>query len=520
MTRRIAASRASSSPSAAIHSRCPTPVVVDELGDRRASRRPRAANPARSPLASSAEPDDRAGVDARRPEQAVAVLARLGERALVRADRRSPARTARGTTRAKTPASRRGPIRARDRVRLLVRVERRVAGRAGASRPSATTRGGARPGGSARPAGRPPASSGRSSRTTLRGSRASRRRCASGRDHVVRRRDDRRRGRGRARGSSGARGKGGSTARAGIVPIGAGPGNKPATKSTESGALAQLPGSCGVVGFAAGRTAPVRSPMRHRDSRRTRGGEGSVRLVSVLRPRRRSRSGRSPLGDRARSRPASVTMNARILLQGHARTGSWAAIEVDLQNDGPVDPGRAADGRRHAEQRPVRDGRRPPDRLAQDLRPPRPAAGIRAERQGRARRQTTRSSTPSTWRTSSTTRPSSSSASSPSARRPSSRRSTCRRTRSARSPRSCPCSVADLPTRDRGLGHARPARLAGHRQQPAHARPARCAAPLDRRRRPPGHRRRQRRDRHPVGLPRRPPPLPADARPSTSIPPS
>jgi hypothetical protein len=30
-----------------------------------------------------------------------------------------------------------------------------------------------------------------------------------------------------------------------------------------------------------------------------------------------------------------LTMNARILLQGHARAGAWAAIEVDLQNDGP-----------------------------------------------------------------------------------------------------------------------------------------------------------------------------------------
>lgn len=33
---------------------------------------------------------------------------------------------------------------------------------------------------------------------------------------------------------------------------------------------------------------------------------------------------------------AGVTMNARILLQGHARAGAWAAIEVDLQNDGPA----------------------------------------------------------------------------------------------------------------------------------------------------------------------------------------
>ena len=30
-----------------------------------------------------------------------------------------------------------------------------------------------------------------------------------------------------------------------------------------------------------------------------------------------------------------LTMNARIMLQGHARAGDWAAIEVDLQNDGP-----------------------------------------------------------------------------------------------------------------------------------------------------------------------------------------
>lgn len=30
-----------------------------------------------------------------------------------------------------------------------------------------------------------------------------------------------------------------------------------------------------------------------------------------------------------------VTMRARIMLQGHARVSSWAAIEVDLQNDGP-----------------------------------------------------------------------------------------------------------------------------------------------------------------------------------------
>ena len=37
----------------------------------------------------------------------------------------------------------------------------------------------------------------------------------------------------------------------------------------------------------------------------------------------------------AGSAAGTLTMSARILLQGHARAGSWAAIEVDLQNDGP-----------------------------------------------------------------------------------------------------------------------------------------------------------------------------------------
>ncbi len=35
------------------------------------------------------------------------------------------------------------------------------------------------------------------------------------------------------------------------------------------------------------------------------------------------------------SSAGELTINARIMLQGHVRSGSWAAIEVDLQNDGP-----------------------------------------------------------------------------------------------------------------------------------------------------------------------------------------
>ncbi len=34
--------------------------------------------------------------------------------------------------------------------------------------------------------------------------------------------------------------------------------------------------------------------------------------------------------------PAGMTMEARALVQGHARTGSWMAIRVDLANDGPA----------------------------------------------------------------------------------------------------------------------------------------------------------------------------------------
>ena len=36
------------------------------------------------------------------------------------------------------------------------------------------------------------------------------------------------------------------------------------------------------------------------------------------------------------SAAGALTMNARLLLQGHARAGSWAAVAVDLQNDGPA----------------------------------------------------------------------------------------------------------------------------------------------------------------------------------------
>jgi hypothetical protein len=60
---------------------------------------------------------------------------------------------------------------------------------------------------------------------------------------------------------------------------------------------------------------------------------GAIRLVSALGI---VALALGPLALMAAAQQAgSVTMNARILLQGHARSGSWAAIAVDLQNAGP-----------------------------------------------------------------------------------------------------------------------------------------------------------------------------------------
>jgi hypothetical protein len=60
---------------------------------------------------------------------------------------------------------------------------------------------------------------------------------------------------------------------------------------------------------------------------------GAIRLVSALGI---VALALGPLALTAAAQQAgSVTMNARILLQGHARSGSWAAIAVDLENAGP-----------------------------------------------------------------------------------------------------------------------------------------------------------------------------------------
>ena len=68
------------------------------------------------------------------------------------------------------------------------------------------------------------------------------------------------------------------------------------------------------------------------------GTTASVRTRVVLRLGALLAVGAIVLGPLALAGSAAgpLNMNARILLQGHARTGSWAAIEVDLQNDGPA----------------------------------------------------------------------------------------------------------------------------------------------------------------------------------------
>ena len=72
-------------------------------------------------------------------------------------------------------------------------------------------------------------------------------------------------------------------------------------------------------------------PERPSSSRRGAGSRLVLRIGSLL------AVAAIVLGPLALSSSAAgaLNMNARVLLQGHARSGSWAAIEVDLQNDGP-----------------------------------------------------------------------------------------------------------------------------------------------------------------------------------------
>jgi hypothetical protein len=74
---------------------------------------------------------------------------------------------------------------------------------------------------------------------------------------------------------------------------------------------------------------PLRPPRVRTDSRRR---SLAVRLVALIGLVSISLGPLALVGAAA----GSVTMDARIMLQGHARVGGWAAIEVDLLNDGPA----------------------------------------------------------------------------------------------------------------------------------------------------------------------------------------
>jgi hypothetical protein len=72
-------------------------------------------------------------------------------------------------------------------------------------------------------------------------------------------------------------------------------------------------------------------PIRREADGRGRAGRSAIRILAVV------AVGLLALGPLAVAGSAAgpLTMTARIMMQGHARSGSWAAIEVDLQNDGP-----------------------------------------------------------------------------------------------------------------------------------------------------------------------------------------
>ena len=82
-----------------------------------------------------------------------------------------------------------------------------------------------------------------------------------------------------------------------------------------------------------------------------------------------------------------LTMEARILLGGHARLGSWVAIAVHLKNDGPAVAGELRLAGRLAGSDQVREGRRAPDAVGSGPRPVRPAPGVRQRPLRRARRR-------------------------------------------------------------------------------------------------------------------------------------
>ena len=226
---------------------------------------------------------------------------------------------------------------------------------------------------------------------------------------------------------------------------------------------------------------------------------------AIRRPARAARRP-APAGRRAGRRREGLTMEAKALLAGHARIGSWMAVSVRLKNDGPPIVGelRLGDDQGttrygvavdlptqsdktyvlHA-QPPAfgRETRRHARRWDDDAR--HPEGDLHDPRQQPARRRDHR-------RTSAGPRL---------VHRPAAEPEPGRAGR--------PAARGRQPARPgRGLAGLRSARLAGRGQRLAEHGPAGRAAQLGRRRRTPRHRRGQHRTRRPRRVPRRPPAVP------------
>ena len=94
------------------------------------------------------------------------------------------------------------------------------------------------------------------------------------------------------------------------------------------------------------------------------------------------------LGARSGRWPADPpTMTARVLLQGHARLGSWIAIQVHLHNDGPSVSGELRLQGGSPGRHPLRGARPARQPVGQGLDPLRPAAVVRAAARGRPRQR-------------------------------------------------------------------------------------------------------------------------------------
>ena len=349
-----------------------------------------------------------------------------------------------------------------------------------------------------------------------------------GPDHVVRRGDDVGEVTDDRGHRSGARGRGGSRARD--------PQEATRTRADGCGTTASYDSRRhgATAGAMGGRSATVRSRATRnfprcetsllRSHQRIHRSESSCASPTARRPCAARARRSPPLPSSGRRRGRSSTMEARILLDGHARVGSWMAIEVHLKNDGPAVGGelRLAGG---ARARPG-SGRAWTCRRSRTRRSSCTPSRRRSAASSRSRSSSDGKVVARPRRRSrSTTRPSSSSASSPNDPRTSSAASTCCPTRTRSRRWSSPLTPEDLPERVEAWGALD--RLVWQDVDSNRLTPAQlgCAPRLGGRRRAADHRRRDGRPEHAVRVPGRrscptdrppPPTSPRAASPASS----